>query len=58
LIVLYALLLGCAFLLAREITRAYFKPELLNQTDYNFIQDLRAGFDFVRQSGLFRLVAY
>ena len=58
LIVLYALLLGCAFFLAREITRAYFKPEPLNQASYNFIQDLRAGLDFVRHSGLFRLVAY
>ncbi|HXD08579.1 MAG TPA: HEAT repeat domain-containing protein, partial [Anaerolineales bacterium] len=58
LIVVYAVLLAGAFLLLREITRVYFKtePELL--AEYNLANDLRTGFDYVRQSGLFRLVAF
>jgi len=58
LIVVYALLLGGSFLLLREITHVYFKPEPPLLVEYNLVSDLRTGFDFVRQSGLFRLVAF
>ena len=58
LIVVYAIVLGGAFWLLRNITRDYFKAELPSVVDFNLIGDLRAGFDFVRGSGLFRLVAF
>ncbi len=58
LILVYAALLGGSFLLLREITRAYFKPEPELLVEYDFVRDLRTGFDFVRKSGLFRLVAF
>jgi len=56
LIILYAILLGIGFFLTRKITRVYFHPEVA-ATRYNLISDMRAGFDFVRGSQLFRLVA-
>ena len=60
LIVVFALVLGGAWWLLRNITRAYFKPEPLTPLppQFNLIGDLRTGFDFVRASGLFRLVAF
>ncbi|HEU0296786.1 MAG TPA: HEAT repeat domain-containing protein [Anaerolineales bacterium] len=58
LIVLFAIVLGGALWLLRNITRAYFKLEPPSRVAFNLIGDLRAGFDFVRQSGLFRLVAF
>src|SRR5258706_1318205 len=57
LIALCAILLGGGFLLLREITRVYFKPEPPLLIEYSFMNDLRSGYDFVRTSGLFRLVA-
>jgi HEAT repeat protein len=56
-IVLYAVVLGGGVLLLRQITREYFKPEPPLLVEYSFVSDLRSGFDFVRTSGLFRLVA-
>ncbi len=56
LIILYALLLAAGFFLTREITRSYFQREA-DVTKDSLIDDLRVGFDFVRQSQLFRLVA-
>jgi HEAT repeat protein/ATP/ADP translocase len=56
-IVVYAVVLGGGVVLLRQITLAYFKPEPPTLIEYNFISDLRSGFDFVRTSGLFRLVA-
>jgi HEAT repeat protein len=56
LIILYALLLGIGFFLTREITRSYFKFEAQSAKS-NLVHDLRVGFDFVRGSQLFRLVA-
>jgi HEAT repeat protein len=58
LIVVYAVLLGGSLLLAREITRGYFTPEPPAFAGYDLASDLRAGFEFVRHSGLFRLVAF
>ena len=60
LIVVFAIVLGGAWWLLRNITRAYFKlePQLAVPAGFNLIGDLRAGFDFVRTSGLFRLVAF
>lgn len=58
LIVVYAALLAGAFLLLREITRTYFRPEPELLIEYDLISDLRTGFDFVRRSGLFRLMAF
>ena len=58
LIIVYAILLGGALWLLRNITRTYFKLEPPSLVEFNLIGDLRAGFDFVRDSGLFRLVAF
>jgi hypothetical protein len=58
LIIVYALVLGSALWMLRNITRDYFKPEPPSLVEFNLIGDLRAGFDFVRGSGLFRLVAF
>jgi HEAT repeat protein len=58
LIILYAILLGVGLFLVREIVSAYFKPKSIVSTQYNLIDDVRAGYDFVRLSPLFRLVAY
>jgi len=57
LILVYAAVLGGGVILLREITNAYFKPEVPSMVEYSFVGDLRSGFDFVRTSGLFRLVA-
>jgi HEAT repeat protein len=57
LIVLYAILLGIGFFFARTITSVYFKPKSLIKVKTNLIQDMRAGFDFVRVSPLFRIIA-
>ncbi|HLO16172.1 MAG TPA: Npt1/Npt2 family nucleotide transporter, partial [Anaerolineales bacterium] len=57
LIVLYAILLGIGFIFARAITSLYFKPKSLIKVKTNLIQDMRAGFDFVRVSPLFRIIA-
>jgi HEAT repeat protein len=58
LIVVFAVILGFALWLLRNITRLYFKPEPPATVEFNLIADIRAGFDFVRGSGLFRLVAF
>jgi HEAT repeat protein/ATP/ADP translocase len=57
LIILYAILLGIGLLLTREIISVYFKPKSVVITN-SLIDDVRAGFDFVRGSPLFRLIAY
>jgi HEAT repeat protein len=57
LIILYAILLGIGLLLTREIVSVYFKPKSVAITN-SLIDDVRAGFDFVRGSPLFRLIAY
>ena len=58
LIVLFCASLTVVFFLTRRITRDYFKPEPTAQAGYNFLQDLRAGYDFVAGYKLFRLLAF
>jgi HEAT repeat protein len=58
LIILYAILLGAALYLTREIVSVYFKPKPVASAEYSLMDDVRAGYDFVRASPLFRLVAY
>lgn len=58
LILLYAILLGIGFIALRFIVSGYFKPEtIMPDARFNLLDDIRAGYDFVSQSGLFRLVA-
>jgi len=57
LIILYASLLGVGFFFTRAIARAYFKREVVANVKYNLINDMRVGFDFVRMSPLFRILA-
>jgi len=55
---LYALLLGIAFYLTRLIAKSYFRKEKNLSNQASLLDDLRAGFDFVRGSPLMRLIAY
>jgi len=57
LVVFYAILLAAGFWLIRRITRAYFKPEADTTAPFSIANDLRSGYDFVRKSQLFRLIA-
>ena len=57
LILFYAILIGVGFLLVRMIARTYFKPEPEASEPFSLINDLRAGYDFVNRSQLFRLIA-
>src|SRR5215207_6559203 len=58
LLLLYAILLGVALYLTSVIGRTYFRKEKVNKGKSNLLDDLRAGFDFVRVSPLLRLIAY
>jgi HEAT repeat protein len=55
---LYALLLGVAFYLTRLIAKSYFRKEKNPSNQTSLLDDLRAGFNFVRISPLMRLIAY
>ncbi|HUG34065.1 MAG TPA: Npt1/Npt2 family nucleotide transporter [Anaerolineales bacterium] len=58
LVLLYAILLGVGFLATRFIVRRYFKPKtIMTNARFNLLNDVQAGYEFVSQSGLFRLVA-
>ncbi|HSG45480.1 MAG TPA: Npt1/Npt2 family nucleotide transporter [Anaerolineales bacterium] len=57
LILFYATLLGAGFFLARMITSAYFKVEQDTDVPFSLVKDVRTGYDFVRNSQLFRLIA-
>jgi len=57
LVLFYAISLGAGFWLVRMIARAYFKPESETTEPFSLIKDLRAGYDFVSRSQLFRLIA-
>ena len=57
LILFYAALLGAGFLLVRQIAGTYFKVEEETDASFSLVNDLRAGYDFVRSSQLFRLIA-
>src|SRR5690349_19745441 len=58
LLLLYAVLLGVALYLTSAIARTYFRREKAIKGKSNLLDDLRAGFDFVRVSPLLRLIAY
>lgn len=58
LIVLYAISLGVGLVLTRAIAKAYFKPETITNIKFSLVNDMRAGYEFVRESRLFSLVAY
>jgi len=55
---LYALLLGISFYFTRLIAKSYFRKEKTLGHPTSLLDDLRAGFDFVRTSPLMRLIAY
>ncbi len=58
LLVLYTALLGLVFLLMRTITQNFFKPAKKSSGRASFLDDLRAGFDYVRASSLMQLIAF
>ena len=58
LLLLYAVLLGISFFLTRAIASGYFPKTRIFKDKSNLLDDLRAGFDFVRVSPLMRLIAY
>src|SRR5687768_6861482 len=53
LIILYAILLGAGLFLSRKIVTVYFKPKSIPSAPSSLIDDVRAGYDFVRASPLF-----
>jgi HEAT repeat protein/ATP/ADP translocase len=57
LILFYSILLGAGYLLLRRISRTYFLPKTRVNAPFNLVNDLRAGYDFVSRSQLFRLMA-
>ncbi|HET9587723.1 MAG TPA: HEAT repeat domain-containing protein [Anaerolineales bacterium] len=57
LIILYAALLGAGFFLTRRIASAHFRPRTSTTAAHNLIRDVRAGYEFVRTSPLFQLMA-
>jgi len=57
LIIVYATLLAAGFLLTREITRKFFKEEMVVDVKFSLLDDIRAGYSLVQVSQLFRLVA-
>ena len=58
LLFLYAFLLGIAFYFTRLIAKSYFHREKTLGRTASLLDDLRAGFDFVRISPLMRLISY
>ncbi|MBK9926831.1 MAG: HEAT repeat domain-containing protein [Anaerolineales bacterium] len=57
LIIFYVLLLGIGFVVVRRVTKEYFKTEPDANIRFSLIDDIRAGYQFVRGSQLFRLIA-
>src|SRR6266545_1029689 len=57
LLILYALLLGLVYFLMRTIAQNLFQPVKKSTKHVIFLDDLRAGFDYVRTSSLMRLIA-
>ncbi len=57
LLILYAVvLLACAWF-ARSIIRRFFKPIVKRGETTSFVAEIRAGFDYVRASAMFKLMA-
>lgn len=57
LILFYAILLGAGYLLLRRIARTYFQFKAGVNVPFSLLNDLRSGYDFMRGSQLFRLMA-
>jgi HEAT repeat protein/ATP/ADP translocase len=57
LLILYALLLGLVYFVMRTIAKNFFQPLKKSTKHVSFLDDLRAGFDYVRTSSLMRLIA-
>ena len=57
LLILYAAALFVCAWFARSIIRHYFKPPLKRGETTSFIAEVRAGFDYVRASSMFKLMA-
>jgi HEAT repeat protein len=57
LIIMYVFLLAVGFVVARKIAGEYFKPEPEVYARFSLWNDLRAGYEFMRGSQLFRLIA-
>lgn len=57
LVLFYAILLGAAYLLVRSISRMYFGIDERVSAPFSLVNDLRTGYQFVRRSQLFRLMA-
>jgi len=58
LLILYAILLGVAFYLTRSISVSYFRKTKPASKGISIWQDMRGGFDFVRNSPMLRLIAF
>ncbi|HXQ36023.1 MAG TPA: hypothetical protein VN843_18550, partial [Anaerolineales bacterium] len=58
LIVFYAVLLAVGYFLTRAIAGSYFRPEAIGKSTFSLINDMRAGYEFVRESHLFSLIAW
>ena len=58
LLILYALVLFACAWFARSIIRRFFKPIARRGETTSFIAEVRAGFDYVRASSLFKLMAF
>ena len=58
LLIVYALLLGVAFFITRQIAGIHIRREAARRERSSFWEDLRTGYDFVRRSRLMQLVAY
>jgi HEAT repeat protein len=57
LLILYAVVLCVCAWFARSIIRQFFKPSVKRGETTSFIAEVRAGFDYVRASSLFKLMA-
>lgn len=57
LVFVYAILLAAGFFLTREITKKFFKEEESVDVKFSLLDDIRAGYNLVIASRLFRLVA-
>jgi len=57
LIIAYVLLLGVGFVVVRKIAGDYFRPEPEVNIRFSLWNDLKAGYEFMRGSQLFQLIA-
>jgi HEAT repeat protein len=57
LLIVYAAILLAALALTRAITRQFFRPAHRREAGASFLDEVRAGFDYVRGSPLFKIMA-